>query len=231
MTDPSDKHMNFILFFRVRRPTAAQRELVATISRFQRRIKGAVIDVWWLYDDGGLTLLIPHLLTLPKRYLEGAHMRVFTISTSTVTMEQEQRNMAALLTKFRINFSDVSVIPDIGKKPGLQMLVFDISYSQQEAFKKLIEPFRVPDATLIEGLITDSELSAQKEKTNRQLRVAELLHELSENADLIVLTLPVPRKRLISSCLYMAWLDIMTRDLPPTLMIRGNQTSVLTFYS
>lgn len=45
----------------------------------------------------------------------------------------------------------------------------------------------MPDATLIEGLITDSELSAQKEKTNRQLRVAELLHELSENADLIVL--------------------------------------------
>lgn len=62
--------------------------------------------------------------------IQGAHMRVFTISTSTVTMEQEQRNMAALLTKFRINFSDVSVIPDIGKKPGLQMLVFDISYSQ-----------------------------------------------------------------------------------------------------
>jgi len=27
------------------------------------------------------------------------------------------------------------------------------------------------------------------------------------------------------------WLDIMTRDLPPTLLIRGNQSSVLTFYS
>uniref|UniRef100_A0A0M3HGT2 SLC12 domain-containing protein n=1 Tax=Ascaris lumbricoides TaxID=6252 RepID=A0A0M3HGT2_ASCLU len=44
-------------------------------------------------------------------------------------------------------------------------------------------------------------------------------------------TLPVPRKGLISSCLYMAWIDVMTRELPPTLMIRGNQTSVLTFYS
>uniref|UniRef100_A0A914RUC9 SLC12A transporter C-terminal domain-containing protein n=1 Tax=Parascaris equorum TaxID=6256 RepID=A0A914RUC9_PAREQ len=55
---------------RSRRPTAAQRELVASISRFQRKIKGATIDVWWLYDDGGLTLLVPHLLTVPKSYLE-----------------------------------------------------------------------------------------------------------------------------------------------------------------
>ncbi|VBB33264.1 unnamed protein product, partial [Acanthocheilonema viteae] len=52
-------------FRRSHRPTAAQRELVASICRFHRKIKGAVIDVWWLYDDGGLTLLIPHLLTLP----------------------------------------------------------------------------------------------------------------------------------------------------------------------
>lgn len=35
-------------------------------------------------------------------------------------MEQEQRSMAALLSKFRIDFSDVSVIPDIGKKPSAQ---------------------------------------------------------------------------------------------------------------
>lgn len=28
------------------------------------------IHVWWLYDDGGLTLLIPHLLRLQKSYLE-----------------------------------------------------------------------------------------------------------------------------------------------------------------
>lgn len=31
--------------------------------------------------------------------------------------------------------------------------------------------------------------------------------------------------------LYMAWLDVLTRDMPPALMVRGNQESVLTFYS
>jgi hypothetical protein len=31
--------------------------------RFQTRVRQGTIDVWWLYDDGGLTLLIPYLLT------------------------------------------------------------------------------------------------------------------------------------------------------------------------
>ncbi|KAK6107385.1 K-Cl cotransporter family protein [Brugia pahangi] len=215
-------HVNSINSEGSHRPTAAQRELVASICRFHRKIKSAVIDVWWLYDDGGLTLLVPHLLTLPKSYLENARLRVFTISTSPTLMEQEQRSMAALLTKFRIDFSDVFVMPDIGRKPNVQTT---------ETFSELIKPFICEDDNVQPGMITQSELEAQKHRTNRHLRCSELLHELSSNADLIVLTLPVPRFGFVSSCLYMAWLDMMTRDLPPTLMIRGNQTSVLTFYS
>ncbi|GMT10099.1 hypothetical protein PFISCL1PPCAC_1396, partial [Pristionchus fissidentatus] len=204
-----------------RRPTQEQKVLLNSISKFQRKIKKGIIDVWWLYDDGGLTLLIPHLLTIPKSYLEGAKLRVFTISTSSHTMEQEQRGMAALLSKFRIDFSDVFVIADVGKKPNQRTL---------DAFHELIQPYRGEDGET-NGLITDSELSAQKEKTYRQLRIGELLQEHSSDADLVVVTLPVPRKGLVSSCLYLSWLDMMTRHLPPTLLIRGNQTSVLTFYS
>jgi hypothetical protein len=40
------------------------------MNRFHKRVRNATIDVWWLYDDGGLTLLIPHLLRLEKSYLE-----------------------------------------------------------------------------------------------------------------------------------------------------------------
>ncbi|OZC12082.1 K-Cl cotransporter [Onchocerca flexuosa] len=222
VTETPRRHSLYDSFRRSHRPTAAQRELVASICRFHRKIKGATIDVWWLYDDGGLTLLVPHLLTLPKSYLENARLRVFTVSTSPTLMEQEQRSMAALLTKFRIDFSDVSVIPDIGRKPNSQTI---------EAFTELIKPFICEDDNVRPGMITRSELEAQKHRTNRHLRCSELLHELSYKSDLIVLTLPVPRFGFVSSCLYMAWLDMMTRNLPPTLMIRGNQTSVLTFYS
>lgn len=47
-----------------------QRQLIESIASFQRKIKQGTIDVWWLYDDGGLTLLVPHLLTNEKSYLE-----------------------------------------------------------------------------------------------------------------------------------------------------------------
>lgn len=44
-------------------------------------------------------------------------------------------------------------------------------------------------------------------------------------------TLPMPRKGICSSGLYMAWIDTLTRDMPPILLLRGNQENVLTYYS
>ena len=43
--------------------------------------------------------------------------------------------------------------------------------------------------------------------------------------------MPVPRKGTCSDALFMAYLDLLTRHLPPTLLLRGNQQSVITFYS
>uniref|UniRef100_A0A0K0FA40 Solute carrier family 12 member 1 (inferred by orthology to a human protein) n=1 Tax=Strongyloides venezuelensis TaxID=75913 RepID=A0A0K0FA40_STRVS len=206
-----------------RRPTAAQRELLSSINRFKTKVKQATIDVWWLFDDGGLTLFIPYLLTIPKSYLENATLRVFTVSASSSGIAQMQRGMAGLLNKFRIKVSDVHVISDITKKPQKEIV---------DEFNALIEPFRcsLSDSSM-EGQISDAELSGQRDKTNRQLRIAELLRENSSLADLICITLPVPRRGMVSSSLYLAWLEMMTRGLPPTLLVRGNQSSVLTFYS
>ena len=77
----------------------------------------------------------------------------------------------------------------------------------------------------------ESELKALREKTNRHLRLRELLLDHSRMANLIVMTLPIPRRGGVSAPLYMAWLECLTRDMPPFLLIRGNQTSVLTYYS
>lgn len=44
-------------------------------------------------------------------------------------------------------------------------------------------------------------------------------------------SLPLARKGAVSSALYMAWLEALSKDLPPILLVRGNHQSVLTFYS
>uniref|UniRef100_A0A914W7V0 Solute carrier family 12 member 3 n=1 Tax=Plectus sambesii TaxID=2011161 RepID=A0A914W7V0_9BILA len=196
-------------------------ELTAAINRFKTKVKHAVIDVWWLYDDGGLTLLLPYLLTKHKSFLEGAKLRVFTIASSTSAVEDEQRRMAELLSGFRIHCTDVFVLPDMTKPPK------DTTVAE---FESLIEPFR-GTGDFREGQITDIELEAQRGRTTRHLRCREMLLQYSNEANLIVMTMPVPRRKQMSSCLYMAWLDMLTHGLPPVLLVRGNQTSVLTMHS
>uniref|UniRef100_A0A915J9Q4 SLC12A transporter C-terminal domain-containing protein n=1 Tax=Romanomermis culicivorax TaxID=13658 RepID=A0A915J9Q4_ROMCU len=200
------------------------------LEQFRHKIKEPVIDVYWLFDDGGLTLLLPHILTQSKSYLEGGKMRVFTIASSRHQLEQEQRSMAALLSKFRIDYADVFVIPDITGRPKSQ---------SQNEFRELIGPF-LESGEIISGInnnnnkhltITEAELTLQKDRTNRQLRIRELLLKHSMNSTLIVLTMPIPRRNVFSNILYMAWLEILTKDMPPVLLLRGNQQSVLTFYT
>ena len=79
--------------------------------------------------------------------------------------------------------------------------------------------------------MSDEDLELHREKTNFYLRIAEIVRENSVQSSLIVMTLPLPKKESLPPMLYMAWLDFISQRLPPFLFIRGNQDSVLTFYS
>ena len=80
-------------------------------------------------------------------------------------------------------------------------------------------------------LVPEHVLAAHQEKTNFHLRIAEIIRQYSAgSAELVVMTLPLPKKG-VPSALYLAWLDFVTKNMPPFLLVRGNQESVLTFYS
>ncbi|KRT82771.1 hypothetical protein AMK59_3790, partial [Oryctes borbonicus] len=101
------------------------------------------------------------------------------------------------------------------------------SEATQQFFESLIADFRKPE----NEIITESELLAVKDKTNRHLRLRELLLQNSHDANMVVMSLPMPRKNIVSAPLYLAWLELLTKGMPPILLVRGNQSSVLTFYS
>lgn len=93
------------------------KEIIDELTRFtKKQRKDAVIDVWWLYDDGGLTLLLPYIIST-RRNWNTCRLRVFALANKNSELEFEQRSMASLLSKFRIDYSDLILLPDITKKP------------------------------------------------------------------------------------------------------------------
>ena len=176
---------------------------------FRRKVgEGETLDIYWLYDDGGLTLLIPHILHTRKIY-STCKMRLFFLCSKADQLDTETRAMISLLGKFRIEAEDVIIISDATKRPGDSTLA---------AFSKLAS-------------LEEESLARHQEKTNFYLRISEVVRDYSAQAALIVMTLPVIKVGSVPASLYLSWLDMLTRDSPPSLLLRGNQESVLTFYS
>uniref|UniRef100_A0A672UBD9 Solute carrier family 12 member 3 n=1 Tax=Strigops habroptila TaxID=2489341 RepID=A0A672UBD9_STRHB len=208
--------------------TLASAQQASTI--FQSEQGKKTIDIYWLFDDGGLTLLIPYLLGRKKRWGK-CKIRVF-VGGQINRMDEERKVIVSLLSKFRLGFHEVHILPDINEKPRPEHI---------KRFDDLIAPFRLndgfKDVAMVNEMrqgcpwkISDEEVDKNRVKSLRQVRLNEILLDYSRDAALIAITPPVGRKGCPSS-LYMAWLETLSQDLrPPIILIRGNQENVLTFY-
>ncbi|XP_054056913.1 solute carrier family 12 member 3 isoform X9 [Rissa tridactyla] len=198
---------------------------------FQNEQGKKTIDIYWLFDDGGLTLLIPYLLGRKKRWAK-CKIRVF-VGGQINRMDEERKAIVSLLSKFRLDFHEVHILPDINQKPQPEHI---------RRFEDLIAPFRLNDGFKDEATvnemrqgcpwkISDEEVNKNRAKSLRQVRLNEILLDYSRDAALIAITLPIGRKGRCPSSLYMAWLETLSQDLrPPVILTRGNQENVLTFY-
>ncbi|KAF7698709.1 solute carrier family 12 member 1 [Silurus meridionalis] len=205
--------------------------LMEASSQFKRKQEKGTIDVWWLFDDGGLTLLLPYILTTRKKWRD-CKLRIF-IAGQLECVEQEREAIQSMLKRFRIKCMNITIITDLHIKPTSE---------NWKLFEDMIAPFRLyegsKETVQAEALrkenpwkITDFELDRFEEKTSLQVRLNELLQESSRAAKLIIVSMPIARKGSVSDHLYMSWLEALTKNLPPTLLVRGNHKSVLTFYS
>ena len=169
------------------------------------------IDVWWIYDDGGLTVLIPYLLSLHRAW-KHCKLRFFSADIrSKHELSPQRLRMANLLKKFRIDASCVEQTEGISKKPSQESI---------DAFRRLPVGQELGDA-----LIED-------QKVLRTIRIGELVRQnCTPDTRLVVISIPVPVTDVTTPLMYMSWLEVLSADLPPTLLVRGNQTNVLTFYS
>ena len=169
------------------------------------------IDVWWVYDDGGLTVLIPYLLTLHRAW-KHCKLRFFSADIRSKHDYSPQRlRLANLLKKFRIDGNCVEQTEGINKKPSKESI---------DAFRRLPVKIELGDAPI------------EDQKVLRTIRIGELVRQnCTQDTRLVVISIPVPVKDVTTPLMYMSWLEVLSADLPPVLLVRGNQTNVLTFYS
>ncbi|XP_048828420.1 solute carrier family 12 member 3 [Brienomyrus brachyistius] len=198
---------------------------------FQSKQGKKTIDVYWLSDDGGLTLLIPYLLTRKKRWAQ-CKVRIF-VGGDVQQMEEQRKEILALIAKFRLRFHDVVVLSDINERPRPENV---------KRFEDLLHPYKLknvhkdeqsgnPEAESRPWMVSDEDMERNKAKSLRQIRLNEILQDYSRDAALIIVTMPVGRRGVCPSALYMAWLETLSCDLrPPVFLVRGNQQNVLTFY-
>ncbi|XP_045514152.1 bumetanide-sensitive sodium-(potassium)-chloride cotransporter-like isoform X4 [Pieris brassicae] len=172
------------------------------------------LDSWWLYDDGGLNVLLSYIIAI--RGFHAMPLRIFALARTCHRIEEAEAGMEALLHKFRVEFSCLKMIKGLYDPPQSET---------KEMFNMMIERFRTDVESDV--LITNEELERLNQKTDRYLRLRELVIENSSNASLIVMSLPRPRPNTVSAALYMTWLEVLSNDLPPLLFVRGNDTSVL----
>ncbi|XP_047240996.1 solute carrier family 12 member 3-like [Girardinichthys multiradiatus] len=197
---------------------------------FQNNQGKKTIDVYWIADDGGLTLLVPYLITRRRRWRR-CKVRVFIVGDEQ-SMEESRNEMLFLLRRFRLHVSDVIVMTDIEKHPHPKSL---------SRFVDSVAPFRLHDEQQ-EGVsvqelrqsapwkISDKEFEAFKLKSETKVRLNEIIRKNSQQTALVLVSLPVPQSDC-PSALYMAWLDTLTSGLHcPAVLIRGNQENVLTIY-
>uniref|UniRef100_A0A2R9BHP5 Solute carrier family 12 member 3 n=1 Tax=Pan paniscus TaxID=9597 RepID=A0A2R9BHP5_PANPA len=226
-------------------PKALVKEEEAT-TIFQSEQGKKTIDIYWLFDDGGLTLLIPYLLGRKKRWSK-CKIRVF-VGGQINRMDQERKAIISLLSKFRLGFHEVHILPDINQNPRADLKMGAVATlppasTHSLRFEDMIAPFRLNDGFKDEATvnemrrdcpwkISDEEITKNRVKVQRGVGVGNATHHwVKDGCPACLDTLPIGRKGKCPSSLYMAWLETLSQDLrPPVILIRGNQENVLTFY-
>jgi len=201
------------------------RDVLSDIKQFQDRKRRGNIDIWWLYDDGGLPVFLSHILHSRQQFSE-CKLRVFTLGsdkkqvnlfsvfTKNIAAKMETKNMEETLHNFRINTSDVTVVPDINPVSEKSWNLFTSSLKE-----------------LPKEVVGTKDIIADDEFIRKHLRVGDMLQKYSRDAQIILMTLPQQKLGRTNPAIYMSCLDLMTRNLPPLLLIGGNNTSVLTSFT
>uniref|UniRef100_A0A4W4H8H2 Solute carrier family 12 member 3 n=1 Tax=Electrophorus electricus TaxID=8005 RepID=A0A4W4H8H2_ELEEL len=111
---------------------------------------------------------------------------------------------------------------DGGEYMPLNPMIFYINHLCVKKFEDLIGPYR------IQAIQKNGERAGLPSRDSPWMVSDE---DIEKNMAKVTCLIDAVSQGVCPSALYMAWLETLSRDLrPPVLLVRGNQESVLTFY-
>ncbi|KAL7670609.1 hypothetical protein ACOME3_005545 [Neoechinorhynchus agilis] len=186
------------------------------IEALAAKHKGS-IDVWWLFDDGGLSALLPYMLSQSRKWKD-CQLRVFSIIHSSEDKETIE-SMAHLLSLLRIKCESIHVVDHFDEAEEAESLAH----------------FNGRLSVLMEhngkDSLMESDIIRNETKTLQHVRLRNCVRKYSVGADVVFITMIVPRKKSIPGLLYLSWLDYVSEAHPTVCFVRGNQENVLTYYT
>lgn len=60
------------------------------MNYFNIKQEKGLIDVWWLYDDGGLTMLLPYIINMRSNWAK-CKIRIFALTNRQHELEVEEQ--------------------------------------------------------------------------------------------------------------------------------------------
>ncbi|XP_050443366.1 bumetanide-sensitive sodium-(potassium)-chloride cotransporter-like [Adelges cooleyi] len=188
----------------------AESSVNVSINRllFTRKRTGGTVDVWWLFDDKGLSLTIAYVL-MSSTFWKNCTFRIFGVASAMDRLSTEKNKLKKLMTMFRVNFDCVDIIVASNASP-LTMAYFNSLTRQM----KETHP---------------NELKMSKDNASKTLFLRDLIEVHSTGSSLIILSIPKPIREF--NKIHMCWIETITRELPPCILIHGNKIPTVTAYA
>jgi len=182
------------------------------------------VDVWWLLDDGGLSLLVPYLMSEDQYWrsvtvgnTNQCGIRLFLVTDELVGSTKDgsihETFVCGANTDVAKLLKDLRMISWVGP--------IEIISSRREPAEKTVKDYH--------NLCPDRDPSAI---VKRWLRVSELITKHSNGHGFVYVTAPWPDEKLTARE-YVGLLEMLANSVSPTplALIRGSGKNVLTLHS
>ena len=78
------------IIYATRGGSTVPKAVLDAMNIFNVKQSKGTIDVWWLYDDGGLTMLLPYIISTRSTW-SNCKIRVFALTNRKQELEVEER--------------------------------------------------------------------------------------------------------------------------------------------